>query len=961
MPKNFTISILFALIFGLGSLCHNKMMAQNMTSIPMVKNYPKQNYNGGTQTWDICESDNGLVFFANNDGLLIFDGKQYSRHALPKNTILRSVYYHNSSKRIYVGGQNELGYFIFEKNGSLRFESLALLLPADFKGFEDVWSIEEENNKIYFQTSRYIFAYDGQKMSLQSPSANLLECMFKVGSRLLLTDINGSIFELKSNQFKAIIADTKLDISSLLPSGKNDLLITTYKNGIYFLRGNALVKSNKDESPLKNNRIYRACTYGNYYVLASNRAGIYFLDSSGRIVNNISIKGGLQNNNVLSLFKDRNNNVWLGLDNGIDLVRLNYPFGYLLPDGLLKGTGYTMTEFNNYYYFGTNNGLYCRAKYNNNSDAFQLVSNTEGQVWNTQVINSKLFVCHHEGLFEVNGLIANKISDTRGCWKIIKDEKKPGNFIMGTYDGLSIFKWENNSLVLSNKLARFKESSRFLEQDETGNLWVGHPYKGLYKIKLEDDMQGIKQVRLYGTKDGLPNETENYVFSNDMGVCFATEKGIYKYRSDIDKFELSKTFAPLLDSSIAYKRIINGKNGNIWFISSQEMGYLKPSYNGVDYTYSKVKLPKLDQNLVGGFEFLNECSDGNLFIGVESGFVNIDLLQIKKFKQQAPSVLITSVNSLSVIDSVYYKYLNSSSAEVEINDRSVEFSFSSPNAYFYKDVVFSSYLEGWDKSWSAWKTSSTREFSRLSYGEYTLRVKAKCMSLEGPETLIKIHIPAPWFWTPLAKVFYSILALLAVLVIGFYPQMLVRKKASRVIAAKDDHFKQQTEQLRLEKEKQEKELIELKNQQLQKELEHQGKELASSTMHIVQKSEKLLSIKEKLKRISQISNDPKIKPEISELIKDIDKDTLIDKDWEKFELYFNNIHESFTQSLKAKFPVLSANDIKMCAYLRMNLSTKEIASILNISVRGVEISRYRLRKKMELDNGTNLTDYLSRL
>jgi hypothetical protein len=111
---------------------------------------------------------------------------------------------------------------------------------------------------------------------------------------------------------------------------------------------------------------------------------------------------------------------------------------------------------------------------------------------------------------------------------------------------------------------------------------------------------------------------------------------------------------------------------------------------------------------------------------------------------------------------------------------------------------------------------------------------------------------------------------------------------------------------------------------LQRELEHQGKELASSTMHIVQKSEKLLSIKEKLKRISQMSNDPKIKPEISELIKDIDKDTLIDKDWEKFELYFNNIHESFTQSLKAKFPVLSANDIKMCAYLRMNLSTKRL-------------------------------------
>ena len=123
----------------------------------------------------------------------------------------------------------------------------------------------------------------------------------------------------------------------------------------------------------------------------------------------------------------------------------------------------------------------------------------------------------------------------------------------------------------------------------------------------------------------------------------------------------------------------------------------------------------------------------------------------------------------------------------------------------------------------------------------------------------------------------------------------------------------------------------------------------------------LLTIKDKLKRIAQISNDPKIKPEITELIKNIEKDTLIDKDWEKFEIYFNNIHDRFTQILKEKFPILTANDIKMCAYLRMNLSTKEIASILNISVRGVEISRYRLRKKMNLENGVNLTDYLSKL
>jgi hypothetical protein len=961
MDKNYKNILKISLIILFVILLFLKINAQNMTSAPMIKNYPKSIYNGGTQTWDVCEADNGLIFFANNDGLLLFNGYQFSKYSLPQNTILRSIYYDNETKKVFAGGQNELGYYYFEKNGNLKFESLTNLLPIGFKGFEDVWGIEELNNKIYFQTSKQIFVYDGKNIAVIKPSENFLENFYKVGELLLLTDVLGSIYEIKGNNFVQILKQSNLDISAILPFGKNDLLITTYKNGIYFIKNNIIQKSEIDNNIINQSRIYKACTYGNYYILATNRAGIFFLDQNGKIVNNISIKDGLQNNNVLSIFKDKNDNIWLGLDNGIDLVRLNYPFGYVLPDGLLKGTGYSMTEFGDSYYFGTNNGLYSRKKGTNSADAFQLVTNTDGQVWWVQVLNGKLFVCHHEGLFEVNGLVAKKILDSRGCWKLIPLLKHAGYYLMGTYNGLCLFKWKNNSLVFVTKLGRFKESSRFIEEDENGNIWVGHPYKGIYKIKLSVDLQNVQLVKLYGVKDGLPSETENYVFNTDPGLSFCTTKGIYQYKDETDKFQLFKLFSSNLDTLKVYKRIFNGKNGNIWFVSSNEIGFLKPNYNGVDYTFNKIILPKLDQNLVDRFEFLKECENGNLFIGVESGFVNINLNQIKKFIQQQPSILITGISSLILTDSVYYKYVNSTNEKLEIDDKSIEFAYSSPNSYFYKDLVFSSYLEGWDKDWSLWKPAINREFSQLNYGNYTLHIKAKCMGLEGEETTIKLNIHAPWYWSKFAKFCYVLVAVIILVLIGFYPQMLVRKKASRVIAEKDSHFKQQTEILRLEKDKQEKELIELKNQQLLLEVEHQGKELASSTMHIVQKSEKLLSIKEKLKHISQITNDSKIKPEISELIKNIDKDTLIDKDWEKFELYFNNIHSSFTQSLKEKFPNLSANDIKMCAYLRMNLSTKEIASILNISARGVEISRYRLRKKMELENATNLTDFLLRL
>ena len=939
----------------------NLAIGQSYLSNPVIKNYPKNIYNGGTQTWDISEGYNGLVFFANNDGLLVFDGDKYTKFPLPKNTILRSIFFDDKTNRIYAGGQNEIGFFKINKNGSIEFESLANLLPANLKGFEDIWNIETFENNVYFQTNTHIFIFNGKTITCISPSSNNLENLYKVRNELFVTDGVGAIFKIYNINYTKIITKSNLDISSLLPFGKNDILITTYKNGIFILKNNEITKPFNNDNILKTNRIYKACLLGNIYILASNRAGVFFLDSLGNILNNIDIKDGLQNNNVLSLFKDRNNNLWLGLDNGIDLVRLNYPFGYIQPDGFLKGTGYAVNEFNNYYYFGTNNGLYVRLKNNNSSDAFQLVENTEGQVWSVQVVKNKLLVCHHEGLFEVNGFKANKILDIRGCWKLINLEKNVGNFVLGTYKGLFLLKLENNNFVLKTKLNRFKESSRFLEEDENGNIWVGHPYKGIYKITLNKDLQSVQQVKLYNKKDGLPNDFENYVFSTDIGLTFATTNGIYKYRTDLDKFELNKSFINLLDTLKNYKRIFNGKNGNIWFITNQEIGYLKPKYNGFEYNYSKYILPKLDQNLVGGFEFLNECSDGNIFIGVETGFENINMNQIKRFTIQLPSVMVTNISSLNQLDSIFYRYINSTENVLVINNKSIEFSFSSPNSYYYKDLLFSSYLEGWEKKWSPWKSSNFREFSRLSYGDYVFHIKAKCMDLEGLETIIKIHIPAPWYFNKYAKFIYAILTILILIMIGFYPQMLVRKKASKEIAEKDSFFKQQTETLRLEKDRQEKELIELKNQQLLLEVEHQGKELASSTMHIVQKSEKPLSIKDKLKHILQVSNDPKIKPEISELIKDIDKDTLIDKDWEKFELYFNNIHESFTQSLKAKFPLLSPNDIKMCAYLRMNLSTKEISSILNISTRGVEISRYRLRKKMELDAGTNLTDYLSRL
>lgn len=951
--------LILVLLFTLGS--NQLLTAQSDFAAPLIKNFSKQVYQGGTQTWDIAEDSLGILYFANNDGLLRYDGRRFNRFSLPKKTILRSVLYDQNSERIYVGGQGEMGYFAYDTKGHLQYSPLENLLSDGQKGFEDIWNIERYQNYVFFQTGRQIFVYNGNTITTLKPTDNLIENLYKIDQKLLLTDASGSIYEFNGNSFKPILTASGLDISGILPFNQQKFLISTYKNGLFFLENNILIKANINDEVYKRDRIYKLIKHGNGFVLATNRSGIYLLDSNAHLINQTNFQNGLQNNNVLSIYSDKNKNLWLGLDNGIDLVRLNYPYNYLIPDGLLKGTGYCVAANNGRYYFGTNNGLYFRNIEDNGNGAYQLVDNSEGQVWWIQNIDGRLYMSHHDGLFEISGNIAKKVIDIRGCWKLISLKSHPGYFILGTYNGIYVLQQTQTGFKIISKPGPFKESSRFLEEDRDGHIWVGHPYKGLYRITLTEKLTSIKETKRYGKKEGLPDENNNYVFASERGLLFATIDGIYELKRGGNQLTKVQFNGVQNDSIKDLKRIYKGNDDRIWFISEQQVFYIIQDYNGVEYSYKKVVLPKPDQHLVGGFEFLAEFDNGNLFLGSETGFLHINLKKINQYEGIEPKVIITGIFALSNPDSSICGITLPQEDNIQVHERSLEFFFSSPNGSFYNDLNFSTYLEGWDKTWTPWKSNGSREFSQLGYGEYTLHVKARCMGKIGEEIKIKFRVAAPWYWSTGARVGYTILAVIAILLIGFYPQMLVRKKASRIIAEKNDHHKRQTEDLLLQRELQEKELIELRNQQLQKELEHQGRELASSTMHIVQKSEMLLSIKDKLKRISQVSNDPKIKPEIAELIKNIDQDTLIDKDWQRFEHYFNQIHDSYTKSLKEKFPILTANDIKMCSYLRMNLSTKEIASILNISSRGVEVSRYRLRKKMNLENGINLTEYLSKL
>jgi DNA-binding CsgD family transcriptional regulator len=122
-------------------------------------------------------------------------------------------------------------------------------------------------------------------------------------------------------------------------------------------------------------------------------------------------------------------------------------------------------------------------------------------------------------------------------------------------------------------------------------------------------------------------------------------------------------------------------------------------------------------------------------------------------------------------------------------------------------------------------------------------------------------------------------------------------------------------------------------------------------MSMIKKNSLLGSIKAELQSLSNLSG-------LSSVIRIIDHNINNDDDWNFFEEAFNNADQDFLKKIKEIHPNLTPNDLRLCAYLRLNLSSKEIASLLNISSKSVEIKRYRLRKRMNLEHGTNLISYI---
>jgi DNA-binding CsgD family transcriptional regulator len=616
-------------------------------------------------------------------------------------------------------------------------------------------------------------------------------------------------------------------------------------------------------------------------------------------------------------------------------------------------------------YIGTSNGLYTVAlqplhDLSFSKGDFSLVQNTSGQSWGLSLINNKLLLGHHEGAFYVNKNTATSFSTKPGFWNFTPlGNMSPASIVVGgTYRGLTIFDAKANELFQTLDIPNFIESSRYVTIDAEENIWVSHPYHGVYKIEKNIDEQYT--TKQYQKKEGLPALLNNHIYKIKNRIVVGTENGVYEYNSEKERFEVASSYTSLIgNQSIRYLK--EDKEGNIWFIHEKVLGV-------IDYTGNQpqvIYIPELNAKMLSGFEYIYAIDGSNIFLGGEKGFYHINY---EKYKKLAPAlnVQIRSVHIIDNLDSTlfggYFKNVNenqmqeaSNIPQVAYRFKTMHFDFTSVAFGFQNNLEYSYRLKGFENNWSAWTKRTEKEYTNLVPGSYTFEVKVRNnLGNESAVSSYQFKINAPWYRTLFAYLLYFI-----AIGFGVYKLHIYQRKKFK---AQQQKYEQEQQRLRyiheLEINKSETDIVTLQNEKLEVEIEYKNSELASSAMHIVKKGELLTKVKSELGSIiKKIDNEYAI-TELKKMVKALNDDENLDQEWEYFTKHFDKVHSDFIVKLKEKHSNISNNELKLCAYLRMNLSTKEIAQLMNISVRGVEISRYRLRKKLNLATDTNLFDYL---
>lgn len=901
--------------------------------LPPVSKYSTEVYGADNQNWSITQTQNRLMFFANSQGLLQFDGEKWDLYNSPNKTILRSVF--ADDNKVYSGAYMDFGVWEMNQNNQYIYTSLS----EDLELLEDeqFWKITKLDQYVVFQSLNSIYLYDVKTKNFDVISSTYgIHKMMKINNMLYYHKINEGIFKLVNGVEVPVNTSTFIKNSLVVNMYKidNELYVQTQFNGIVSLTNNEAYTPTNFSDIWPNVSVYNSLQSANGDIyLGTISHGLLKL-SNQQIEYQLNQENTLSNNTVLSLFDDVDGNIWLGLDNGINSVNTASSIRLYNDYNGDLGTVYASLHFNDRIYLGTNQGLFYREE---DSNEFNFVKGTKGQVWTLFQFNNQLFCGHNLGTFLVEDKTAKLINDINGTWlfKAVDDQ----TIVSGNYNGLHVYVKEEGEWNFRNKIEGFNISTKYFEFVNENKVLVNHEYKGIFELQLNDSLTKVTDVK---QNTSVPKGLFSSLIKSQDKILYAYQNGIYGYDSESSKFVKDTAISKIYENGeYTSGRLVNTDDGKVWAFSKTDITILSPSSLKDKYVIENIPINQDSRHQISGYENLSLVAPNTYIFGSSNGYFK---LKLNSFKNPEPKVYIKDIFVKSknddAIEAVGMQHTTFDNAN---NNLDFHFTTYNYNSLFKSEYQFR--LKNYN-NWSEWSPKNQVSFKNLAHGDYTFEVRSR-IGKDNVSELASYNfvILRPFYLTNKMIGLYIIVLFFIILIIHvFYKQYYKRQKRKlREEANRELEMKELEAQRKI---------MRINNDKLKQDIDNKNRELAISTMSLIKKNEFLARIKSDLKNVNV--KDQKL----DNVLKTINKNLNNSDDWSFFEEAFNNADKDFLKKIKSKHPALTPNDLRLCAYLRLNLTSKEIAPLFNISTRSVEVKRYRLRKKMDLPREASLTNYI---
>ena len=810
-----------------------------------VTNYSPVEYAAMPQNWSVVQDHRGLMYIANNEGILEYDGKKWRKILMPEEQTVRSLSIDDDGI-IYVGSQGDFGYLTPDSTGELIYFSLLKYLTKKDQDFFDVWTNYVTADGIYFQTLDKIFLWTGDTIKVWNSKSGpdvRFHKMFYVDSTIYVQQDGVGLMKIVDDQMVLIQGGElfkEQKVYFMIEYDNDHVLLSTRLHGLYLMKPTDRYYFPKDRnSPTQLNEIKLFHTQidefflknfvynglklsSNRFAIGTQGGGVIIIDKAGRLVQILNKNSGLSGGTVSNQYLDNNGNLWLALGNGISKVEINSPLSAFDDKTGLEGTVQAITRHNGVLYAATLLGVYYLPNLTENAQKEQLnvsnlsqyehsdfkeVSGIKDQCWSLLSCKidgvSHLLVACNAGIFWIDAQHNAHFITRYDPWCIYQYRADPNRIFIGCTDGLASLYYKNGKWIDAGKVEGHDGDVITMMEDNDDNIWLS-PGEGVLKMNIlstkatgEIDEASFAH---YDTSNGL-GSGQFYINRAMNRILYAGLDGLYKF--DGTGFVNDEVFGDdFAFGEYDVHRIAQQQNGNVWMetISSQGelgLGYAK---SNADNSYSWVSKPfrSLSEEIIMA---IYHDRDDITWLGGPGGIYRYDGNVHKDYERDFPAMVrkvILGEDSV-LFGGAYFDKNQRVSMDQPVRltpvlayeFNSLTFVYSAPNFDNESAIRYSHYLEGFDKDWHVWKEEAKANYTNLPEGKYKFRVKAiNVYQHESTEGVYSFTILPPWHRTIWAYIAYvlSFIGFVygAITVSTRGLQKIIRQKTADIVLQKEE-------------------------------------------------------------------------------------------------------------------------------------------------------------------------------